>query len=151
MNCLSLRMTRFRRRSFLIIVFVLILTFINLLLCTWKWQENEIKLNTFELTFLRKKISVNQKPFSKAPWQSKANIEGLVHSKSGQRRTIRMHPKPATSLRTVHYSPAWGQQKYQISPVYHKISMKEHSGPSYQRVQTINCQEWKVARAKWNY
>ena len=124
MKCLSLRMTRFRRRSFLIIVVVLILTFINLLLCMWKWQDNEFKLNTFELTFLRKRISVNQKPLTKAAWQSKANLEVLAQSKSGQRRTNRLHPKP-----TVHYSTVWGQRKNRISPVHHAMVRKEDRGP----------------------
>lgn len=129
MKCLSLRMTRFRRRSCLIIVLVLILTFINLLLCAWKWQDNEFKLNTFELTFMRKRISVNQKPFTKAAWQSKANPEVLVHLKSEQRRTQRIHPKPRQSLRTVHYSTVWRQLENHTSPVYHTMVRKEDRGP----------------------
>ena len=125
MKCLSLRMTRFRRHSCLIIVLVLILTFINLLLCTWKWQDNELELNTFELTFLSKRISVNQKPSTKAARQSKANPEVLVHSKSGQGRTKRMHPKPTR----VHSSTVWGQRENHIRPVYQTMLKKEDRGP----------------------
>lgn len=124
MKCLSLRMTRFRRRSCLIIVLVLILTFINLLLCTWKWQDNELELNTFELTFLNKRISVNQKSFT-AAWHSKANREVLLHPKSGQRRTKRIYPKPTR----VHSSTVWDQRENHISPVYHTMLKKEDRGP----------------------
>ena len=124
MTCLSLRMTRFRRRSCLIIVLVLILTFINLLLCTWKWQDNELELNTFELTFPSKRISDHQKSFTKAAWHSKANREVLVHSKSGQRRTKRIHPKPTR----VHSSTVWSQRENHISPVYHTMLKKEDRG-----------------------
>ena len=129
MKCLSLRMTRFRRRSCLIIVLVLILTFINLLLCTWKWQDNELELNTFELTFPSKRISVHQKSFTKAAWQSKVHPEVLVHSKSGQRRTKRIYPKPTRNFRTVHSSTVWGQRENHISPVYHTMLKKEDRGP----------------------
>ena len=129
MKCPSLRMTRFRRRSCLIIVLVLILAFINLLLCSWKWQDNEFKLNTFELTFLRKRISFNQKSFPKAAWQSKANPEVLDHSKSGQRWTKRKRSKPTRSLRTVHYSPVWDQLENHVSQVYQTMLRKEDRGP----------------------
>ena len=89
MKCLSLRMTRFRQRSCVIIVLVLILAFINLLLCSWKWQDNEFKLNAFELTFLREKISLNLKPFTKTAWHSKAMNQGFLdHSKPTRKRQV---------------------------------------------------------------
>ena len=112
MKCLSLRMTRFRQRSCLIIVLVLILAFINLLLCTWKWQDDEFKSNAFELTFLREKISLNLKPFTETAWHSKAmNQRGLDHSKSGQIWTERTGPKPTRKRQ-----------------VYQKMSRKEDLG-----------------------
>ena len=122
MKCPLLRMTRFRRRSCLIIVFVLILAFINLLLCTWKWQDNEFKSNTLELTFLRKKIILNHKPFTKAAWHSKANPEVLDHSKSGQIWTKGKQPKPTrksqvyqTMLRKEDLGPVTNENKQFIT------------------------------------
>lgn len=126
MKCFLLRMTRFRRRSCLITVPVLILTFINLLLCTWKWQDKEFELNSFELTFLKKRINFNQKPFSKAAWQSKANPEVLHHS-TLQRLTRRKSSKP--TQRTFHYSTVWDRREKNTSPVYQTMLRKEDSAP----------------------
>ena len=116
MKCLSLRMTRFRRRSCLIIILVLLLTFINLLLCTWKWQDNELELNTFELTFLRKRIIAHRQSFTKATWQSfsKANPGVLHHSKSGQTKTKR-----------IHHRPVWDRQENHTSSLYQTMLRKE--------------------------
>ena len=129
MKCLSLRMTRFRRCSCLIMVPVLILTFINLLLSSWKWQDNQFESNTFELTFLKEKISFIQKPFTKAAWQSKANPEVLDHSKLGQRGTKRKRPKPTRSSRAIHYSTAWDRRENHTSPVYQTMLRKEDHAP----------------------
>ena len=125
MKCFSLRTTRFRRRRCLIMVVVLILTFINLLLCTWKWQDKEFELNSFELTFLKKRINFNQKPFTKASWQSKANAEGLDHMKSGQRGTKRKRPRPTQSSRAIHYSTVMGRREIHTSPVYPTMLRRE--------------------------
>lgn len=130
MNCLSLRTTRFRRRSYLVVVLVLIVTFINLLLCTWKWQDKEFELNSFELTFLKKRINFNQKPFTKTSWQSKANPEGLYHTKSGQRGTKRKRPRPTQSSRAIHYSTVMSRREIHTSPVYPTMLRREDRAPA---------------------
>lgn len=125
MKCLLLRTTRFRRRRCLIMIVVLILTFINLLLCTWKWQDKEFELNSIELRFLKKRINFNQKPFTKASWQSKANPEGLDHTKSGLRGTKRKRPMRTQSSRAIHYSTVMGRREIHTSPVYPTMLRRE--------------------------
>ena len=123
MKCFALRMTRFRRRSCLIVVTVLMLAFINLLLCAWKWQDKEFELNGFELTFLKKRISqFNQKPFTKVVWQSKANPGVLHHSTLQRSRTKRRRPK--LTQKAIHYSTVWDRRENHTSPVYQTILRK---------------------------
>ena len=128
MKCFSLRMTRFRRRSCLILVPVGILTFINILFM-WKdiyWQDKEFELNTLGLPNLtRKRRSLNHTLFAKS-WQSRATPD-IFHYSILQRTTRKSGPK--STRKAIHYSTILAQREKKLTPVYHTILRKQDRTP----------------------
>ncbi|XP_078350105.1 uncharacterized protein LOC144634923 [Oculina patagonica] len=138
MKCFSLPTTRFRRRICLILVPVVILTFINLLLCTWKvisWEDEEFEFNIVELTHLGKRRTYKHILFTKAVLQPKATQETL-HRPSLQRWTNQETPKPTTP-RATPQSTAWARMEKSSSPVYNTRLRKQVRTPSIEEVERV--------------
>lgn len=122
MKCFSLHTTRFRRRICLILFLVVILTFINLLLCTWKdisWEDEEFEFNIVELTHLGKRRTYKHTP--------KATQE-ILNRPSLQRWANQKTPRPTTP-RAIPHGTAWARMGKSSSPVYHTRLRKQDRTP----------------------
>ena len=127
MKCFILPATRFRRRICFIMVSLVTLSFINLLLCTWKdtyWQDEEFELYQLKVTYLWKRRNFTHKLFTSAASQPKTTQEILHHS-SLQKWTKRATPKPTTPSLAIRHSTVWKKREKSSSPVYHTRLRKQ--------------------------
>ena len=127
MKYFSLPTNRFRRRVCLIMVSMVILTFINLLLCTWKdiyWQEEDLEL---KITYLWKRRKFTPTLSTKTALQSKVTQQTL-HYSSLQSWTKQKTPKPTT--RTIPHSTVPAQKEKSSNAAYHTRLRKQSHTPS---------------------